>query len=144
MCYTVRIVDWSSNMRALQEIRKVVFVDEQSVPEELEWDDNDPGFIHALAFNADNNPIATGRLLPTGKIGRMAVLKVWRGHGVGSAILTMLTDEAIRSGIRQITLDAQVDAIGFYRKHGYETFGKNFMDAGIEHIKMRRTINPQS
>ncbi len=139
--YTVEIVDWHEYQSDLLKVRRVVFIDEQDVPEEEELDINDPGYIHALARDPKLQPIATGRLLPDGKVGRMAVLKAWRGMGVGSAVLHALTCAAGEAGIAEIILDAQIHAISFYQKQGYQPFGEEFMDAGIPHIKMRRNIS---
>ena len=99
-------------------IRFAVFVEEQGVPREIELDEMDAACIHALAY-LDGKAIGTGRLLPDGHIGRMAVLKEWRGHGVGSRILNALVEQARRRGDREVALSAQVHALAFYRAHGF-------------------------
>ncbi|HSQ06393.1 MAG TPA: GNAT family N-acetyltransferase, partial [Chromatiaceae bacterium] len=85
--FTIRQADWGTDREALRSVRLAVFVQEQGVPEELEWDSVDAGAVHLLGLSAEGTPIATARLLPTGQIGRMAVLPQWRGRGVGTALL---------------------------------------------------------
>ncbi|MDP1716437.1 MAG: GNAT family N-acetyltransferase, partial [Burkholderiales bacterium] len=91
-------------------MRSTVFIDEQNVPEALEWDDQDEKSRHVLALSVHGEPIGTGRLLPDGRIGRMAVLREWRGKGVGSAILQALLELARQDGLRTIRLNAQTHA----------------------------------
>lgn len=118
-------------------IRQTVFVDEQHVPVEMELDQWDPLSVHAVAFDAANAAVGTGRLLPDGHIGRMAVLQQARGSGVGSELLRALMEEARRRGHREAVLSSQTRAVDFYRRHGYAQFGSEYMDAGIPHIDMR-------
>ena len=120
----------------LQVLRRDVFVVEQQVPEELEWDEFDATCIHALAEDAEQRPIGTGRLLANGQIGRMAVVKDWRRQGIGSALLEFLVDSARRERCDHICLNAQTHAIGFYARHGFVAQGDEFMDAGIVHRRM--------
>ena len=124
-------------------IRLEVFVGEQGVPLEEEMDDLDAVSVHVLAL-ADGQPIGTGRLIPGGdgsaKIGRMAVLKPYRGQGVGSAILEHLTAQARQRGVRSLSLAAQLHAIPFYERFGFLTEGEVFLDAGIEHRWMHRVL----
>jgi predicted GNAT family N-acyltransferase len=119
-----------------------VFIEEQRVPEALEWDDVDERCYHVLAVSDDGSPIGTGRLLPDGHIGRMAVLREWRGQGVGSAILEMLLDLARKDGLQTLALNAQTHAVGFYAQHGFSLFGDEFIEAGIPHRKMRLQLAP--
>ncbi|MBM3358994.1 MAG: GNAT family N-acetyltransferase [Betaproteobacteria bacterium] len=142
--YTVRAADWDADRKALRAIRYQVFVKEQGVPEELEWDDLDGRSHHVVALAPDGVPIGTGRLLPDGHIGRMAVLKTWRGRGVGSAVLKALVDSARASGFAQVQLHAQTHAIGFYARHGFAVQGGEFMEAGIPHVVMSRPIKAQA
>lgn len=114
---------------------------EQQVPLELEWDEDDETALHALAEDETGNPVGTGRLTVDGHVGRMAVMKDWRGRGVGGAVLAWLTDAARSRGIAEIVLSAQVDAISFYRRFGYTEEGDDFMDAGIPHRRMRRRLS---
>lgn len=117
-------------------IRREVFVVEQRVPEAEEWDDWDAVSRHVIAL-AGGAGIGTGRLLPDGRIGRMAVRKAWRGRGVGSALLSVLVQLARDQGHGETRLHAQTHALSFYARHGYIPVGDEFMEAGIPHIEMR-------
>lgn len=139
--FTVRRADWERDGDALREIRRNVFIVEQRVPEVLEWDDADARSIHALAVDDEAKPIGCGRLLPDGHIGRMAVLASWRRHGVGGALLQLLMDAARRDGHRRAILNAQVDAIAFYARYGFEVTGDQFEEAGIAHRVMERSLD---
>jgi predicted GNAT family N-acyltransferase len=108
------------------------------VPAELEWDAEDAHARHVLAVTADGVAVGTGRLLPDGRIGRMAVLKPWRGRGVGAALLTELIRMAQEAGLQTLVLYAQVHATGFYAGFGFQPEGGIFLDAGIPHQAMRR------
>jgi len=118
-------------------LRFAVFVEEQNVPAEIELDSFDVLSVHAVLFDASGDAVGTGRLLPDGHIGRMAVAQSARRAGVGSALLIALMDEARRSGHAQALLSAQTHATGFYRKHGYSVQGSEYDDAGIPHVDMR-------
>lgn len=137
MTFRVTCGDWDMQREHAQALREEVFVAEQGVPLELEWDDMDAVCLHAVAYDDAGNPIGTGRLLPDGHIGRMAVKKSARGAGVGSAILSMLMQHAKRRGDRAVALNAQTHAAPFYGRHGFVREGEEFMDAGIAHIAMR-------
>ena len=119
-------------------IRSEVFVHEQNVPPELELDPLDIQCVHAIAYAADGRAVGTGRLLPDGHIGRMAVRRPWRGRGVGSLLLAALMAEARRRGDREVVLASQSHAQDFYARHGFEPEGETFMEAGIPHVLMRR------
>ena len=134
--YTVNIVDWNACRTLLQTVRRVVFIEEQRVPEDLEWDDIDGQCVHALACDQAGRPIGTGRLLPSCHLGRMAVVQAWRTRGVGSAILLLLVEEALRRGCGTVHLNAQTHALAFYEKHGFRAAGDIFLDAGIPHRTM--------
>ena len=134
--YTVRVANWKDDGLALRTIRETVFIGEQRIPVELEWDEFDPNCLHLLAIDLAGNPIGTARLLPDGVIGRMAVLKEWRNRDVGSALLLRLLEEARKRQIQHVTLNAQLPARGFYGKFGFRIAGEEFMDAGIPHVKM--------
>jgi predicted GNAT family N-acyltransferase len=144
--FNVSIVDWIECGSALSQVRYAVFVREQGVPAEVELDENDANpahCIHAAAFDADNQVIATGRLVFGGelvRIGRMAVLKSWRGNGVGVALLECLAAEAKRRGHRELMLHAQTHATAFYFKHGFLSHGGEFLEASIPHQEMRRAL----
>lgn len=135
---SLRIItgDWDSLRDDAQRLRIEVFVIEQGVPVELEWDESDTVSMHAVAYDEDNEPVATGRLLPNGHIGRMAVRQPMRGSGIGSQVLQALLDEAHRQGHTELVLHAQVHAQGFYTRHGFLAEGDMFMEAGIAHCRM--------
>lgn len=118
-------------------IRLEVFVEEQQVPLEEELDVRDAQCLHAIAYDADGQAMGTGRLLPDGHIGRMAVRKSWRGQGVGSLLLIALMGAARQRGDAEVVLDAQLQARPFYARHGFVEEGETFMDAGIPHRVMR-------
>lgn len=134
--YTLRIANWQNDSGPLRAIREAVFIHEQGVPPELEWDEADASCIHVLAMDSARKPVGTARLLRDGSIGRMAVLKDWRGKGVGSALVQCLLREARSRQIKQIDLNAQTHAVGFYLKFGFQRVGEEFLDAAIPHVKM--------
>jgi predicted GNAT family N-acyltransferase len=137
--YSVRIADWHNQGGALRAVRETVFIREQGVPVELEWDEFDADCIHLIAVDAAENAIGTARLLQQGEnggIGRMAVLKEWRGKGVGGALMRHLLKEAAALEIQQLTLNAQAYAVGFYARFGFAAMGNQFLEAGIPHVKM--------
>jgi len=138
--FIVRRADWTRDFEHLRHIRETVFVREQQVPLDMEWDDLDQACVHVLAFDSDGAPIGTGRLLPDGRIGRMAVLPAWRGKGVGGALLTELMRVARERGFTEVILNAQVQAIAFYTRHGFAADGPQFLEAGIPHQTMRRQL----
>ncbi|HTT12655.1 MAG TPA: GNAT family N-acetyltransferase [Burkholderiaceae bacterium] len=133
----VELGPWNALRTEAIAVRHAVFVAEQLVPEDLEVDDFDPVSVHALARDVDGAAIGTGRLLPDGHIGRLAVLARARGRGVGSALLRALMDESRRRGNREAMLNAQVQAVPFYERYGYAAEGEPYDDAGIAHIAMR-------
>jgi predicted GNAT family N-acyltransferase len=133
----VRIADWQKDNADLRRIRETVFIAEQAVPPELEWDAEDASAVHFIACEGDY-PIGTARLLPDGHIGRVAVLKDWRGLKVGDALLRAVIAEAERRGLREQRLSAQVHATRFYEKHGFKVISGEFLDAGIPHVDMLR------
>ena len=127
---------WQGNSEALSTVRRIVFIEEQDVPETLELDESDKLCHHVLVTDSANKPVATGRIGPDGRIGRMAVLKAYRGQGIGSALLTALIDYARQERYINIYLHAQLTAIPFYQTHGFIVSGEVFMDAGIKHRNM--------
>jgi predicted GNAT family N-acyltransferase len=135
----IELLPWERARKHAAPIRFTVFVEEQGVPRDIELDEMDPRCIHAVAF-ADKKAVATGRLLPDGHIGRMAVLKQWRGRGIGGQILNALLDEARARGHREAVLSAQVHATAFYRAHGFVEEGAEYLEAGIAHRDMRRRL----
>ena len=137
--YAIRPGDWHADREILRAIREEVFVREQSVPAEMEMDEFDAQSHHVVAI-ADGVAIGTGRLLPDGHIGRMAVLGKWRNQGVGSALLVALIDEARKRGVSRVVLNAQIHALPFYLRHGFQAEGEEFLDAGIAHRRMWREL----
>jgi len=138
--FVVEVIDFAIGRDDLQAIREVVFVQEQQVPAEMERDALDPQCVHVIARTADGMAIGTGRLTPDHRIGRMAVLRDWRGKGVGDAMLLALIGQARERGWREVALNAQASAITFYARHGFLPHGERFMEAGIEHLAMRRLL----
>jgi predicted GNAT family N-acyltransferase len=138
---TLRIDVWSVLQEDAWAVRHKVFVLEQNVPLELEQDEMDGVSLHAVLYDGRGRPIGTGRLLPDGHIGRMAVLQAARGAGVGSAILTALMECARQRGDRAVMLNAQTHAQGFYARHGFTAEGALFMEAGIPHVSMRHLFS---
>ncbi|MBA3757234.1 MAG: GNAT family N-acetyltransferase [Nitrosomonas sp.] len=134
--YLIRMVRWQDEASVLRIIRTAVFIHEQQIPEDLEWDEFDVISMHVLALSSDEQPIGTARLLPDGHIGRMAVLKEWRGKGLGSAMLLRILDELRSRRTQKAILNAQTTAIKFYEKFGFQVTGKEFMEAEIPHVKM--------
>ena len=137
---SVRILSWADAGPAATAIREAVFVVEQGVPRTIELDEWDRHCTHALAYDAAGRAVGTGRLLPDGHVGRMAVLQEARGTGVGSAVLQALVEQARAAGMKRVLLNAQTHAAPFYRRHGFKAFGREFMEAGIPHVAMVRTL----
>jgi predicted GNAT family N-acyltransferase len=134
-------VEWSTHMEKLRAIRQRVFIEEQRVPLDLEWDGLDEEATHFLALNEIGIPLGTARLLTsTGQIGRMAVLKEQRGRDIGRQLLKAAVDRAVEVGLQRVFLHAQRHAEGFYRKSGFLPFGAEFMEAGIPHIEMELAL----
>ncbi len=142
--FTVQLVNWNTDSKPLKAVRIAVFVEEQGVPEDLEWDGLDERSQHVMAIASSGKPVGTGRLLPDAHIGRMAVLKEWRGKGVGGALLDTLLVLANRTGFGVVQLHAQTHALDFYRKRGFMAQGKEFMEAGIPHFLMTRATADQT
>jgi len=138
--FSVRVCAWDDAAPALRRVRYDVFVVEQGVPEVLEWDAADAQSIHALAEDAASTPIGCARLLADGHIGRVAVVREWRGRGVGDSLMERLIGEAQRRGDPLAIVNAQVAAIPFYERHGFAVTGDEFEEAGIAHRVMQRTL----
>ncbi|MCU7916537.1 MAG: GNAT family N-acetyltransferase [Candidatus Thiodiazotropha sp. (ex Gloverina cf. vestifex)] len=134
--YTIREAIWPEDRQYLRQVREPVFVEEQGVPLEIEWDDDDLMAYHLLALDRELRPIGTARLLGSGQIGRMAVLPEWRGRGIGRTLLDRILTRAEASGITKLFLHAQTDAEAFYAKAGFTAVGKIFHEADIPHRKM--------
>ncbi len=138
--FTISETDWASDAMRLGAVRRAVFIDEQGVPEALEWDEHDAVSTHWLALAGDGSPIGCARLLPDGHLGRMAVLPAWRGRGVGRALLDAVLHAARMRGERLLRLSAQTHAAGFYARAGFVADGPGYDEAGIPHVAMQKTL----
>lgn len=141
--FFVEVADFAHDRSAIAQIREPVFVVEQAVPPEIVWDTLDARCRHVLARDLAGNPIGSGRLTPEGAIGRLAVLRSWRGRGVGQALLTTLIDCARSLHLPQVELHSQVHAIPFYLRAGFVAEGEVYMEAGIPHQTMRLRLDAQ-
>jgi predicted GNAT family N-acyltransferase len=128
--------DWLHAEQLALPIRIEVFVEEQGVPAHLELDGADPDCTHVLAFDREGLAVATARLMPDGRIGRMAVRRAWRGQGVGSALLHALLEQAVHQGMARVYLHAQQQACDFYARQGFVQDGSDYLEAGIPHRTM--------
>lgn len=137
-CYRIVDARWPRDRSGIRAVRRAVFIEEQGIPETLEWDGRDGDCRHVLALAGDADIIATGRLLNDGRIGRMAVLQAWRGCGVGSALLQRLQALALQDGLRRVYVHARVDTAGFYSGAGFRVVGRPFVAADITHVEMAK------
>ncbi|MGW3116343.1 GNAT family N-acetyltransferase [Streptomyces sp. NPDC001107] len=151
--YDVRVAEDPADLEMCFRVRKEVFVGEQGVPEDLEYDEYDAVAVHVLAVRDDGVPLGTGRLLygeaastkvdgdlTVGSLGRLAVAKEARGLGVGVALVRAIEDAARARGLAAVDLHAQTHALGFYERLGYEAYGPEYPEAGIPHRAMRRAL----
>jgi len=138
--FHVERADYALHHADLHSVRQQVFVVEQGVPADLERDALDAVCVQVLARDVDGAAIGTGRLLPDGRIGRMAVLPGWRSQGVGEALLQALVQAAMDAGLPQVSLHAQLPACDFYARQGFVPEGSRFEEAGISHLQMRRAL----
>ncbi|GGU89536.1 acetyltransferase [Streptomyces litmocidini] len=151
--YSVREALGDEDREACFAVRREVFVEEQGVPQEIEYDAYDATAAHVLAVGADGLPLGTGRLLhgadavgrtgadaSVGSLGRLAVARAARGLGVGAALVRGIEDMARERGLSAVDLHAQTHALGFYERLGYVAYGPEFPDAGMPHRAMRRAL----
>jgi len=138
--FTISETDWGRDAARLGVVRRAVFIDEQGVPEAMEWDEHDAVSAHWLALAADGSPIGCARLLPDGHIGRMAVLPDWRRRGVGRGLLAAVLHVAQARGHRTLRLSAQTHAASFYARAGFAAMGPEYEEAGIPHVAMQKTL----
>ncbi|WP_329340188.1 GNAT family N-acetyltransferase [Streptomyces sp. NBC_00663] len=151
--YTVRVAEDPADREMCFAVRKQVFVVEQGVPEDLEYDAYDAVAVHVLAVRDDGVALGTGRLLhgsqaaekvggdlTLGSLGRLAVAEEARGLGVGVALVRAIEDAARARGLAAVDLHAQTHALGFYERLGYEAYGPEYLEAGIAHQGMRRAL----
>jgi YbgC/YbaW family acyl-CoA thioester hydrolase len=146
--HALRCGPWHAQAEDARSVRLAVFVAEQGIPEEEEWDADDASAVHAVVRNLTGCPLATGRLIHDGleaghaKIGRMAVLRSARGIGLGDQVLAALLEEARQRGLHHIGLHAQVSALNFYARHGFVPRGDVFDEVEIPHQLMTLTLSP--
>lgn len=140
----VQVGSWQELERDAVSVRTEVFVEEQGIAREDEWDEADKTAVHAVVYNRLNMPLATGRLLVAapgvGKIGRMASKRVLRGSQLGRQVLQALVQKAQARGDREVLLHAQRSAAGFYAKSGFQARGEPFEEVGIVHVEMFKTL----
>lgn len=138
--FSIRPATWLGDEAALRSIRFPVFVVEQKIDEREEFDEVDAICRHFLAADKNSKPIGTCRVDRSGKIGRVAVLKEWRGSGVGRALLRYAIESARADGVKEVYLHAQVIAAPFYERDGFVSYGEQFMESAIQHIAMKREL----
>jgi predicted GNAT family N-acyltransferase len=141
--FQVEVCDWANEVdrEGLLDVRETVFVLEQHVPRDMEVDEDDARSVHVLARAADGTPIGSGRLTHDGCIGRVAVLRNWRGRDVGTVLLRTLLDQARARRLPTVSIHAQRDAVPFWVRQGFDSVGEEFEEAGIPHVKMRRAVD---
>jgi len=139
--FSILKTDWTHEQDRLSQVRRAVFIDEQGVPEDLEWDPDDAASLHFLVIDTAGQAIGCARLLPDGHIGRMAVLPAWRGRGVGRALLAAVLDTAQARGHDTLRLSAQTHAAAFYARAGFVAVGGEYEEAGIPHIAMQKRLS---
>ena len=137
----IDLADWWHDAEAIRRVRAEVFIREQGIPASLEWDGRDADCDHVLAQDASGQALATARLMPDGRIGRMAVLEGWRRRGIGRRLLQLLLQQARVRGLRETYLHAQTGVADFYRKAGFRNEGEVFVEAGLPHVHMFRTLD---
>lgn len=137
---TINHIDWQRGEALIRAVRHAVFVREQGIPAELEWDGRDAVCLHVLAQDARGAVVGTARMQTNGHIGRMAVLKDRRGQGVGSRLLAGLVGIAREMQLSSVWLNAQTAALPFYLKHQFVIEGDEFTEAGIAHRRMRYVL----
>ena len=140
--WSLRLGSWDELRDSASAVRQAVFVREQGIPQSLEWDEADSNCLHAVILDEGNRPVATGRLLPDGHIGRMAVLAECRRTGLGGQVLQALIEAARQRGHLCVALSAQVHALSFYRRHGFVAEGPIYDDVGIPHQDMTKPLEP--
>lgn len=130
----LEVTSWAQDRLCIETVRRTVFIEEQGVPEHHEWDHADENSSHVLAMSEKRDVVGTGRLEPNGKIARVAVVAEYRGQGVGSAILNRLIRAAKDAGHDRVYLHAQTQALNFYKKMGFISDERAFLEAGIPHV----------
>jgi len=142
MNISIQITHWDEAKSHVMPIRREVFINEQQVPEELEWDEFDQDALHAIV-KKEQEVIGTARLIIDGqdaRLGRMAIKKDFRGQGIGQEMLEALVTKLLELHVTLIKLHAQVHAVSFYAKLGFEAHGEIFSEAGIDHVNMQKVL----
>jgi len=132
----IKAVSWQDQQTVLKQIRIAVFIEEQGVPVEMEWDNQDDSAQHWLAY-ADQRPVGCARLMSSGQLGRIAVLSAWRKRGIGRCLVQTLLKQINQP---DLFMHAQLDTVGFYQPLGFTPVGEVFEEAGIKHIQMVRQV----
>lgn len=140
MIVQVEAGDWTGLGAEAKRIRTMVFVQEQGIPAELEYDEADARCVHVVARDENGQAVGTGRLLPDGHVGRLSVLASARRGGVGRAMMVRLLNEARERGYDRVMINAQVGARSFYQQLGFTETGSEFMEAGIPHVVMSKKL----
>lgn len=140
MFFKIITTTFAQHQTGIQQVRRQVFIDEQGIDPDLEWDSYDATATFAVALDEQQHVIGTARLLSSGKIGRMAVLPAYRRQGIGSALLQHLLAVSKQHGYRRVILAAQQNVTGFYQKHGFTPVGPGHVEAGIPHQNMHRIL----
>ena len=140
MTISIEKTSWQEAEQELRDIRTQVFINEQRVPEDLEWDGEDAESTHFLARNSDGTAVGCIRLMPSGQLSRLSVLEPFRNQGIGSALLSSAEEEAHAAGMAEIFLHAQTHATSFYESAGFVVNGGIFMEADIPHRQMFKEI----
>jgi len=138
--FVTKVVKYDSIEKSMiHKVRNTVFTDEQGIPSEIDFDGLDNAALHALIY-IDKIVVGTGRMLNDGHIGRISILKEHRGLGLGAELVKALVESAKENSYDRVYLGAQKHAIKFYEKLGFETFGDEYVEAGIEHMSMEKTL----
>ena len=138
--FQIKEITWASHEAELRLIREQVFIVEQHVPAWVEWDEHDATAIHLLAFDENQQPIACARILDIGRVGRMGVLRPWRGLGVGRALLEKAISILKAKGFKHVRLSAQTHALQFYQRAGFKAVSEAYIDVNIWHVDMQLNI----
>lgn len=141
---TVKLATYEESRAEIHFVRDTVFGRELRVPRAADWDGKDPECIHVVARDEADNPTGTGRMQSDGRIGRLAVLKSWRCRGVGAAMMDTLMQAARERGLDRVYLHAQLHAVPFYEKIGFEKTGAEFMEAGIRHVTVVKCLSAET
>lgn len=139
----IAIVNFSDKQAEITSVRQTVFIKEQNVPENIDFDGSDTDYIHVLASDKNGLTVGTARINRKGRIGRMAVLKNYRRQGIGRKMIQVLMDYGRKNSITDFHVSSQVTAVGFYEKMGFEPFGEEFLEAAIMHINMKLKKPPK-